>query len=179
MKKNVLYIATSIDGYIADEHNDISWLSMVESEGEDYGYGDFIGSVDTVIMGRKTYDKVMSMVEEFPHKNRNVYVLSHSKKGFDGNVHYINNVQEFLSKIENETGLAFCDGGADTIHELLQYIQFDRIIISIIPIMLGNGIRLFSGTYKRHTMRLLRSSTFPSGLVQLWYEPLKDTILEQ
>ncbi len=62
MNRNlVLYIAMSLDGYIAKKDNDLGFLSMVEKEGEDYGYGDFINTVDAVIVWRKTYDKVLSM----------------------------------------------------------------------------------------------------------------------
>jgi dihydrofolate reductase len=58
---------------------------MVEKDGEDYGYAEFIKSVDTVILGRKTYEKVLSFGIEFPHKDKNCYVLSHSKTGTDDN----------------------------------------------------------------------------------------------
>ncbi len=57
----------SLDGYIAKNNNDMSFLSIVQKDGEDYGYNDFIKEIDTVIMGRKTYDWVMTQVKEFPH----------------------------------------------------------------------------------------------------------------
>lgn len=65
-RKVILYIATSLDGYIAKPNNDLSFLSIVQKEGEDYGYSKFINSVDTVILGRRTYDWVMSQVKVFP-----------------------------------------------------------------------------------------------------------------
>ncbi|WP_083248228.1 dihydrofolate reductase family protein [Desulfuribacillus stibiiarsenatis] len=65
-----MYIAQSLDGYIARVNNDISWLSIVERDNEDYGYDDFIKTVDTVFMGRKTYEKVLGFGVEFPHKGR-------------------------------------------------------------------------------------------------------------
>lgn len=176
MKKLHMFIATSIDGYIAGDNDDIEWLSMVDKEGEDYGYMDFISSVDTVILGRKTYDKVMTMVNDFPHKERKTYVLSKSRTGFDGNVYYVNSVQELLAEINKSDGVVFCDGGAEAIRDLLQVVRFDKIIISIIPIMLGEGVKLFSGTYPRHTMNLLHTRTYPSGLVQLWYELAGDKV---
>lgn len=63
----MLYIAASLDGYIAKPNDDLSFLDQVAQEGEDYGYADFIRTVDTVIVGRKTYDKVISMGYPFPH----------------------------------------------------------------------------------------------------------------
>jgi Dihydrofolate reductase len=72
----ILHIATTLDGYIAKEDGDISFLTIVESPGEYYGYSEFIKTIDTVIMGRKTYDKVLSFGGEFPHRDKKCYVLS-------------------------------------------------------------------------------------------------------
>ena len=72
----VLYIAQSLDSYIATESGGLEWLDMVATEGEDYGYNQFVATVDTVVIGRKTYDKVMSFGIEFPHKGPKTYVLS-------------------------------------------------------------------------------------------------------
>ena len=76
MRKVIVYIAQSLDGFIAKPDGDIQWLSIVEKEGEDYGYNAFVESVDTVFMGRKTYEKVLSFGIEFPHKGRKCYVLT-------------------------------------------------------------------------------------------------------
>jgi len=72
----VLYIAESLDGFIAGEDDDIAWLDMVAAEGEDYGYGEFLKSVDTVVLGRKTYEKVKSISAESPYTGKMVYVLT-------------------------------------------------------------------------------------------------------
>ena len=69
-RKVILYIAMSLDGYIAKENGDISWLSVVEKQGEDYWYSKFINTIDTVVMGRKTYEKILSFGIEFPHKDK-------------------------------------------------------------------------------------------------------------
>src|SRR4051812_24677761 len=86
----ILYIAMSVDGYIAGENGDISWLSTVEIPGEDYGYGEFIKTVDTVIMGRKTYEKVLSFGIGFPHADKKCYVISRERKGVEENVTFYN-----------------------------------------------------------------------------------------
>lgn len=75
-REAVVYIAQSLDGYIAREDGDISWLDMVANDGEDYGYGEFLNSVDTVVLGRKTYEKVKSMSSETPYIGKKVYVLT-------------------------------------------------------------------------------------------------------
>ena len=67
MRKICLFIATSLDGYIAKPNDDLSFLKLVEKDGEDYGYAEFTDTIDTLIIGRKTYDKVISMGYEYPH----------------------------------------------------------------------------------------------------------------
>ena len=75
----ILYIASSQDGFISGESDDLSFLKLVEIEGEDYGYLKFINSVEAILVGRKTYDKVISMGLPY-HENKNVYVISRDKK---------------------------------------------------------------------------------------------------
>lgn len=171
-RKLVLYIAMSLDGFIAGENDDISWLSIVEQEGEDYGYFEFIKTVDTVIMGRKTYDKVLSFGIEFPHKDRKCYVLSKSKSGSDDNVEYWNdNVNNLLSHIRQNEGLnIFCDGGSEVVFELMKHHLIDEYVVSIIPIMLGKGIPLFKAGRETEHLTLTKCLSFPKGLVQLWYQ---------
>jgi len=168
----ILYIAMSLDGYIAKENDDISFLTVVENPPEDYGYGDFIQTVDTVIMGRKTYDKVLSFGIEFPHRGRTCYVLSRSKSGADENVQFYNgDVATLITKIRAEQGAhIFIDGGAEVVFELMQKNLIDRFIISIIPIFVGSGVQLFKSGRPEQKLKLTRSVSFPTGLVQLWYD---------
>ena len=87
-RKVVLYIATSLDGYIAKPNDDLSFLDMVQKEGEDYGYFDFINAVDTVIVGRKTYDWVMKQVPEFPHADKNTFIITRTARPSIGKTHF-------------------------------------------------------------------------------------------
>jgi dihydrofolate reductase len=171
-RKVVLYIAMSLDGYIATENGDISFLSAVERAGEDYGYADFVKTVDTVILGSRSYEKILSFGVEFPHKGRKCYVLSRSRTGHDENVEYFGgDVARLLSSIRATAGLdIFVDGGSEIVFELMRHDLIDRYIVSIIPVMLGAGIRLFKSGGREQRLKLLRCSTFPSGLVQLWYD---------
>lgn len=173
-RKVILYIAMSLDGYIARENNDIDWLSIVESPPEDYGYAKFIQSVDTVIMGRKTYDKVLSFDIDFPHKGRKCYVISRTRTGFDENIEYYSgNLKELISNLKSNTGNnIFVDGGAEIVNELLKANMIDEFILSIIPIFLGSGVRLFKDGRPNQQLSLKSTKKFTSGLVQLWYEKL-------
>lgn len=166
-----LYIAMSLDGYIATEDGDIDFLSMVESPPEDYGYSQFIQSIDTVIMGRKTYDKIMSFGIEYPHRDKKSYVLSRNKSGKDENVNFWNeSIESLIEKIKEEKGRhIFLDGGAESILECMKKSLVSTFVISIIPILLGSGIRLFKEGFPPQKLKLIRSTAFPSGLVQIHY----------
>ena len=171
-RRLVLYIATSLDGFIAREDDDIGWLSVVGSPDEDYGYSDFIKTVDTVIMGRRTYDKVLHLTDDFPHKDRKCYVLSRNREGAEDYItFYKGPIEELVEAIRTEEGKdIFCDGGADVVNQLLAAELIDRFIISVVPIILGGGIRLFGGEDPGCDLKLVRNTTFSSGLVQLWYD---------
>lgn len=177
-RKVMLYIAMSVDGYIAKDDDNIDFLSLVEWPGEDYGYAAFQQEVDTLIWGRKTYDKVMSFGIEFPHKNKRCIVLSRTKTGRDENVEfYGGSVKDLITELRQQDGKhIYCDGGGEVIFQLLQERLIDKMIISIIPHLVGTGVRLFTDGAPEQYLKLTRSCAFPSGLVQLWYE--KDDKLE-
>lgn len=161
----------SVDGYIATTDQDISWLSMVENPPEDYGYHDFTQTIDTVIMGRKTYDKILSFGIDFPHKDKKCYVLSKTKTGKDENVEFFQgDLKELISNIRQAEGKnIYCDGGAEIVYELMKESLIDRFILSITPIMLGSGVRLFKQGSTMQPMELASCQSYPSGLVQLAY----------
>lgn len=171
----VLYIAMSVDGYIAKEDGDINWLSVVDTPNEDYGYNEFISTIDTVIMGRKTYDKVLTFGIKFPHKDRKCYVLSNTKTGKDENVEfYRGDLIKLIMKIRKENSKnIFIDGGAETVFELMKTGIIDKFVISIIPVILGSGISLFKSGSPEHKLKLTGCKSFNSGLVQLFYEKQK------
>ncbi len=172
MKRKLnLYIATSLDGFIAKTDGNIDFLSMVEKPGEDYGYADFLHGIDTVIWGRKTFDKVLSFGMGVPHSDKKVFVISRNQKGNHEHVIYHNDVIALVRALQQEEGKdIYCDGGSEIIAELMKHAMIDRIIVSVIPHLLGNGIRLFRDGCPEQDIELIRSIAFPSGLVQLWYE---------
>lgn len=171
-RKLILYIATSLDGYIARPDGDIGWLSSVEAPPEDYGYGDFVRTVDTIIMGRKTYEKVLSFGIPWPHQGRKCYVLSASRTGKNEEVEfYGGDVGDLVAEIRKSPGAdIYCDGGAAVVGALMQKDLIDRYVISIIPVLLGDGIPLFRPGRPEHAVALTHSTAYPSGLVQLHYE---------
>ncbi len=173
-RKVIVYIAMSLDGYIAKPNDDLSFLSIVEQEGEDYGYANFISTIDTVIIGRKTYDWVMTQVPEFPHADKNTYVITRTAKPVIGRTtFYTGNLKDLVIRLQSEDGKnIFVDGGAEVIHELLKDKLIDELIISIIPILLGSGKTLFSEGREEQKLVLLSTKQFEKGLTQLHYKRL-------
>lgn len=167
----VLYIAQSLDGYIAKGDDDISWLSMVERQGEDYGYSELMETVDTVFMGRRTYEVVQGFGIPFPHRGRKCFVLSRSYSGSDENVTYLSgNLAKTIGELKALPGAnILLDGGSATINAFQEANLIDVYIISIIPVLLGSGIPLFRPFETESALTLVESKSFDSGLVQLKY----------
>lgn len=171
-RKVILYIAMSLDGYIATSDGDISFLSSVEKEGEDYGYEDFIKTVDTVILGRKTYEKVLSFGIPFPHANKETYVITHQERVSKGKINFYNGeLSVLIQKLKQTEGQnIFVDGGAQIVNQMLRENLIDECIISIIPHFLGEGIALFQAGRPQRPLQLLSNKAFETGLIQLHYQ---------
>lgn len=171
-RKVILYIATSLDGYIAKPNDDLSFLSVVEQEGQDYGYADFVKTVDAVIVGRKTYEKVISMGFDFPHADKDAYIITRTPRQNVGLVKfYTGDLKKLIDKLKSENGKnIFCDGGAEIVHELLKENLIDEFIISVIPIIVGNGTKLFKDGRPELKLELVSTRQFDKGLTQLHYK---------
>lgn len=171
MRKVILYIAASVDGYIAKPNDDLSFLSIVEQEGEDYGYNEFINNVDTVILGRRTYDWVMSHVPEFSHADKETFVMTRTPRPALGNTQFhTGDLKALVLSLKQKEGKnIFIDGGAEVVNSLLKENLIDEFYISIIPILLGAGIRLFREGFAEQQLQLINVKSYEKGLVQLHY----------
>jgi dihydrofolate reductase len=173
MRKLSLFIATSLDGYIAQPNDDLSFLKLVEKEGEDYGYAVFTDTIDTLIIGRKTYDYVLKEIGSSHYDNgqRDVYVITRTQRPDAGRtIFYTGNLAELVKRLKSEKGKnIYCDGGAEIINELLKSDLIDEFIISIIPVLVGNGTRLFKDGRPWQQLELLNTRVFDTGLAQLHY----------
>lgn len=172
MRKLILYIATSLDGYITKPNDDLGFLSIVQQEGQDYGYADFVKTVDAVIVGRKTYDKVISMGYDFPHSDKDAYIITRTPRPNIGSVKfYTGGIKTLVEKLKSESGKnIFCDGGAEIVNELLKENLIDEFIISVIPILVGNGTKLFKDGRPEQKLELVSVKSFDKGLTQLHYK---------
>ena len=174
MRKLIIYIATSLDGYIAKPNDDLSFLKLVEKEGEDYGYAEFTATIDTIILGRKTYDWVLREIgsSHYDNGDRNVYVITRTEKPNVGKTtFYTGDLTELVQQLKSQSGKnIYCDGGAEIINELLKKDLIDEMIISVIPVLLGNGTRLFQEGRPEQQLELVNTKTFETGLIQMHYK---------
>ncbi|MBX7155758.1 MAG: dihydrofolate reductase family protein [Bacteriodetes bacterium] len=171
MRKVVVYIATSADGFIAKPDNDLSFLEIVQREGEDYGYASFMNTIDTILMGRKTYDWVLGAVGSNPHAHLDTYVLTRTPKPDYGKTRfYTRSIPNLIANLKAQPGKnIFCDGGAEIVHELLSHNLIDEFIVSVVPVFVGNGIPLFKSGRPEQRLTVLSVTKFESGLVQIHY----------
>ena len=170
-RKVILYIAISLDGYIAGKNESLDFLSVVEKEGEDYGYGAFISTIDTIILGRKTYDKVLSMGFAYPAGDQHVYVVTRTERTSTEKITFFTgNLRGLVTELKSMPGKnIFCDGGAEIVTAFLKNDLIDEIIISVIPVLLGDGVRLFKDGRPEQKLVLKSARHFDTGLVQLHY----------
>ncbi|NCU03038.1 MAG: dihydrofolate reductase [Chitinophagaceae bacterium] len=170
-RKVVVYIAASADGFIAGTGDDLSFLSKVEKEGEDYGYADFITKVDTVVLGKRTYDKVLSMGYPFPHADKEAYIITRSEMPQVGHTRfYTGEVEGLVQQLKQQEGRTiFIDGGAYIVNRLLKAGLVDEIYLSVIPVLLGSGIALFAADNPQQQLVLVEAKSFDTGLVQMHY----------
>lgn len=143
MRKLVLYIAASLDGFIAGEGERLDWLDRVEGQG-DNGYEAFYGGVDTVLMGRKTYDWIMNHAE-FPYAGKDCYVFSHTPRENTKDVTFVSeDPAAFVSRLKAQPGnQIWLVGGGGLLRPLLEAGLVDEMILTIAPVVLGKGIPLF------------------------------------
>jgi len=178
MRKTSLFIAMSLDGYIAKPNDDLSFLKMVEKEGEDYGYTEFTANIDTIILGRKTYDYVLKEIGSSHYDNgqRDVYVITRTKRPQVGRtIFHTGNLSGLVKQLKSEKGKnIYCDGGAEIINALLQHDLVDEFTISIIPILLGSGTRLFKDGRPEQLLEFVSAKSFETGLTQLYYKRKKE-----
>ena len=168
-----LFIAASLDGYIAKPNDDLSFLKRVEKEGEDYGYATFTSTIDTIILGRRTYDWVLGKIgaSHYDNGERDVYVITRTTRPAVGKTKfYTGDLAELVRELKGKSGKnIYCDGGAEIIDELLKNDLIDEMIISVVPVLVGDGTRLFKDGRPEQELELVNTKTFDTGLIQLHY----------
>lgn len=166
-----VFIATSLDGYIARSDGGIDWLSSVERPGEDYGFGEFYASVDVMVLGRKSWEKALSF-PEWPYsggRKRVVVMSREAREGRNGEEFHRGSAEELAAALRaGGARRVYVDGGV-TIRGFLAAGLIDDLTVSVIPVLLGAGIPLFGEGVPETRLTLQGSRAYESGLVQLRY----------
>ncbi len=173
MSKVILYIATSLDGYIATKDNNVSWLKGDDSDPENFGsYEMFYESIDTIILGYNTYHEIVNVLakDKWPYVGKKTYVLTSKDLKDEEDIFFIKeNLESLIEKLkkESEKDIWIC-GGARLFNELHNLDLVDEYCISMIPTILGDGIKLFNSNAKYQELKLLSTCNY-NGIVDLYY----------
>lgn len=181
MRNVVLYIAMSLDGYIADRDGGVAWLAGDGSDPDNPGsYPRFYETVDTIILGYTTYHQVAA--ELFPdswfYTGKQSYVLTHRAQPSTDDITFTDeDTCSLVARLKEQEGkdIWIC-GGASIIHPLIDRGLIDRYHFTVIPTILGGGVRLFYEHEKPSMLRLISTESY-NGMVDLVYEKRKDAIL--
>ena len=167
-----VFIAMSVDGAIARPDGALDWLATVERAGEDYGYAEFFASVDALVVGRKTWETVAAF-PDWPWTGKRVVVLTSSTSApafRHGEERHAGDPAPLLESLAREgVRRVYVDGG-ETIRRFLAADLVDDLTISLVPILLPAGRRLFADGLLERRLRLVESRAFDSGLVRLRWE---------
>ena len=163
-----VYIAASIDGYIAGKNDELDFLNLAHNDdGEDYGFYAFHKSVDTLILGRSTYDITLT-APKWPHEGKRTIVLSRTLTSVVPEAElYSGDLETLVSSLDAKR--VWVDGGT-TISQFLEKDLIDEIIVSVVPIILGEGKPLFHPIARQIPCKLLACNSYPTGLIQYHYQ---------
>ena len=173
-RRNVIvHIATSADGYIARPDGDLEWLTSRPPPKGFYGMNDFMTSIDTMLLGRKTYEVSLRMGAKFDSKGRHV-VFSRQAPPADvpSGVEFVNDpIGPFVSRLREHPGKdIWLMGGGELIASFLDEHAIDEFVISVVPVFIGDGIPLIARRHRHVPLGLRSVQRFEDGLVQLRYQ---------
>ncbi len=175
MRDTVLYIAMSLDGYIAKSNHDVSWLIGDGSDENSMGtYPAFYQDIDTVVMGYSTYHQITTELspDTWVYSDKKSYVLTHRTVEPSENIEFTSeDIGSLIARIKKQEGknIWIC-GGANIANQLIDLGLIDIYKISIIPTILGGGIPLFSAKDKELRLKLIETSS-SNGIAELVYRP--------
>jgi dihydrofolate reductase len=174
MRKVICYIAISLDGKIADAQGGVEWLEhLLNPEGTDYGYAEFLKTIDTTIMGNATYKQVRSFPGEFPYKHLKNFVLTnHEEAKGDEYAEFVSDshMAKLMADLKSQPGKdIWLVGGGKANGLFLNLGLLNELRVFVMPIVLGDGIPLFSSEARKKEIKLKNQRMYPSGVVELIY----------
>lgn len=175
MTEIVLYIATSKDGFIADEKGSVDWLpqSLEDTGGQDYGYHEFYDSVDAIAIGRKTYEQILGF-GDWPYPGKSSYIFTHkSLKSSKNEIEFVSDdIQGFIRELEKKNiKKLWLVGGSELIEAFYIQGRIDAFIVTVFPTVLKKGIPLktLRDALKRNELIMLHSTDFGGEVFQDYY----------
>ena len=171
MPQFVLYIATTLDGYIARPDGRIDWLNSFEAGEEDYGYSAFYATIDALIMGATTYEQVLGF-GDWVYAGKRSYVLTQRPLTSDrDDIVFVNGGLEAVLKAIHAAGYqrVWIVGGGNVASQFMAQRLIDEYIIAILPIILGDGFALYQSVPEQR-LRLIDATSYPTGAVVLRYQ---------
>lgn len=164
------FVAATLDGYIASPDGSIDWL---EEFGKlDYGYDEFISQIDTVVIGRRTYDQVPELLG-WPYGSKKAAIVSNRKVDDPpaDSVIWSGDIKPLLNRLRTTLiGDVWVIGGSNVQQQFLEADGIDRIEVHLIPLLLGDGIPLWPRTSRQHRLTLNSASPIAGGMVRLEYK---------
>ena len=170
MRKVILGLAVSLDGFIEGPNGEYDWCFT----DQDYGMGDFFKRIDAVFMGRKSYEMALGMNADASGMPKlKEYVFSNTLESVEGDRILVRgDIAEQIKAIKNQAGKdIWLFGGAALTSSLMNLGLIDEFWLSVHPVVLGSGKPLFKDISERKNLKLLDVKTYSSGLVSLVYEP--------
>ncbi len=174
-RKVIVNIAASVDGYIARPDGDLEWLTSRPAPEGFYGMDAFMKSVDTKLLGRKTYEVSLHMGAKFDVKSRTIVFSRHPPPaGTPPGVEFVSEaIGPFVSRLREQPGKdIWLMGGGELIASFLDEQVIDEFVVSVVPVFIGDGIPLIARRHRHVTMELDSVDQFEDGLVQLHYRAL-------
>ena len=168
----VVHIATSADGYIARPDGDLEWLTSRPAPAGFYGMNAFMRSIDTKVLGRKTYEVSLRMGSKFDSKSRNIVFSRHPPPAdAPSGVEFVSGaIGPFVSRLREQPGKdIWLMGGGELIASFLDEQAIDEFVISVVPLFIGEGIPLIARRHRHVPLHLHALERFEDGLVQLHY----------
>jgi dihydrofolate reductase len=171
-RKVIVHIGTSADGYIARPDGDLEWLTSRRAPKGFYGMSAFMKSIDTKLLGRKTYEASLRMGATFDSKSRYVVFSRHAPPAdAPSGVEFVNGaIGAFVNGLREQPGKdIWLMGGGDLIASFLDEDAIDEFVVSVVPVFIGDGIPLIARRHRHVPLDLISVERFEDGLVQLRY----------
>ena len=167
------YLGMSLDGFIAGPNDELDWLDEPEhSDGVDYGYAAFMDSVDALVMGRRTFETVTGLVEEWPY-DKPVIVMSATLTELPAHVTrseiFSGSPAEVVALAEERGWASLYVDGGKLASSFLNDGLLDELIVSVLPVALGTGVPVFGALADHTWLKLASTESFDNGMVQLRY----------